>query len=143
MPRFNTGRVSIVPIAVKTKWFWYSAFCVVCWGGWALLQKLCSQEVPAATLQFLFTFGALPIALVLLAARRFKLENSWVGISCAIAMGVLGGVGNSALSAAYRSGGNTAVITVATAMYPMISVLLGVLVFPRRYCHHGKTRTLS
>jgi len=68
------------------------------------------------------------VALVLLTARRFKLEKSLVGISCAIVMGVLAGVGNSALSAAYRSGGNTAVVTVATAMYPMVSVLLGVLI---------------
>jgi transporter family protein len=118
----------MLPVALKAKWFWYSAFCVICWGVWALLQKLGSLEVPAATIQFLFTFGALPIALALLAVRRFKLEKSLVGIACAVLMGVLAGVGNAALSVAYRSGGNTAVITAATAMYPLISVVLGVLV---------------
>jgi len=121
-------RLALLPVALKAKWFWYSALCVLCWGAWALLQKMGSVEIPATTVQFLFTFGALPIALALLTARRFKLEKSLAGISCAIAMGVLAGVGNAALSAAYRSGGNTAVITTATAMYPMISVVLGVLV---------------
>jgi transporter family protein len=120
--------LALLPAAFKAKWFWYSVLCVICWGGWALLQKMGSVEVPAATVQFLFTFGALPIALALLAAKRFKMEKSLAGIACAVLMGVLAGVGNAALSAAYRSGGNTAVITAATAMYPMISVVLGVLV---------------
>jgi uncharacterized membrane protein len=35
-------------------------------------------------------------------------------------------VGNAALASAYRSGGNTSVITAATAMYPLITVLLAI-----------------
>jgi drug/metabolite transporter (DMT)-like permease len=115
-------------VALKAKWFCYSVLCVLCWGAWALLQKLGSLEVPGTTIQFLFTFGALPIAFTLLASRRFTLEKSPAGISCAVSIGVLAGIGNAALAAAYRSGGNTAVITSATAMYPMISVVLGVAI---------------
>lgn len=116
----------------KAKWFWYSILCVLCWGGWALFSKLGSTEIPASTMQFLFTFGAMPVALVLLVAKRFKLEKSPKGIFYAVANGVLSAIGGLALFAAYRSGGNTSVITTATALYPMITVVLAVLILRER-----------
>src|SRR5579883_1362149 len=84
------------------------------------------------TVQFLFTFGALPVAVVLLVGRKFKLEKSPKGILYGLGNGVLAGVGNAALAAAYRAGGNTSVITAATAMYPMITVLLAVTILRER-----------
>lgn len=114
--------------ALKARWLWYSLVCVLCWGAWALLQKMGSVELPATTVQFLFAFGSMPVAFVLLAARRFRLEPSARGISYGLMLGILAGVGNAALSAAYRSGESTSVITAATAMYPMLTVILAVLV---------------
>lgn len=121
-----------VASTLRAKWFWYSLLCVLSWGAWALLAKLGSNEIPAAAMQFLFTFGALPVAVALLIARRFKLEKSLKGIFYAVANGVLSGVGGLALFAAYRSGGNTSVITAATALYPMITVVLAVLILRER-----------
>lgn len=68
------------------------------------------------------------MAAVLFASRRFRLEKSPQGILYGLGNGVLAGVGNAALAGAYRSGGNTSVITAATAMYPMITVLLAVTI---------------
>ena len=120
------------PVTFKDKWFWYSTLCVLCWGGWALVSKLGSTEIPADTMQFLFTLGALPVGLMLLIARRFNLEKSLKGIFYGVANGVLAGIGGLALFAAYRTGGNTSVITAATALYPMITVVLAVLVLRER-----------
>ncbi len=120
------------PAVLKAKWFWYSLLCVLLWGGWALLSKLGSTEIPAATMQFLFTAGTLPIALGFLVAKRFKFEKSPKGIVYGTANGVLSGVGGLALFAAYRSGGNTSVITAATALYPMITVVLAVSILRER-----------
>jgi uncharacterized membrane protein len=120
------------PAVLRAKWFWYSVLCVVLWGGWALLSKLGSNEIPARTMQFLFTFGTLPIALVFLAAKRFRFERSAKGVFYGTANGVLSGIGGLALFAAYRSGGNTSVITAATALYPMITVVLAVLILRER-----------
>lgn len=117
---------------LKAKWFWYSILCIVCWGAWALLSKLGSTEIPADSMQFLFTFGALPVALALLVARRLKLENSPRGIFYAVANGVLSGIGGLAFFAAFRSGGNTSVITAATSLYPMITVTLAVTILRER-----------
>jgi transporter family protein len=117
---------------LKAKWFWYSILCVLCWGGWALASKLGSTEIPADTMQFLFTFGALPVALALSVARRFKFERSPKGIFYAVLNGVLSGIGGLALFAAYRTQGNTSVITAATALYPMITVILAVTILRER-----------
>jgi hypothetical protein len=51
---------------LKARWFWYSNLCVLCWGGWALLSRLGSREIPPQTMQFLFTIGTLPVGLALL-----------------------------------------------------------------------------
>ncbi len=117
---------------LKARWFWYSLLCIACWGGWALCSKLGSMEIPSMAMQFIFTLGTIPVALALLAGKRFRLEKSPRGISYSVANGILSGIGGLALFAAYRSGGNTSVITAATALYPMFTVVLAVLVLRER-----------
>ena len=119
--------------AVKAKWFWYSILCVLCWGGWALFSKLGSREIPPQTMQFLFTIGTLPVGIALLAARKFKMERSPRGITYAVLNGTLAGVGGLTLFAAYHTDSNTALITVVTALYPMITVVLAVLLLRERF----------
>ncbi len=63
-----------------------------------------------------------------LVARRFRLEKSAKGIFYSVLMGVLAGVGGLTLFAAYHTGGNTSLITVVTALYPMITVVLAMTV---------------
>jgi transporter family protein len=118
--------------ALKSRWFWYSILCVLCWGAWALLSKLGSREIPPETMQFLFTVGALPVGIALLMARRFELEKSVKGISYAVLNGILAGIGGLTLFAAYHTNGSTSVITAATALYPMITVVLAVLILRER-----------
>src|SRR5271157_1428989 len=117
---------------LKTRWLWYSILCVLCWGGWALLSKLGSREIPPETMQFLFTVGTLPVAVALLVARHGKLEKSVKGISYAVLNGILAGIGGLTLFAAYHTNGNTSLITVATSLYPMITVGLAVLILRER-----------
>jgi transporter family protein len=113
-------------------WFWYSVLAVLAWGAWAVLSKLASSEIPAESLQFLFTVGTVPVAVALLAARKFKVEPSGRGITFSVANGVVTAIGILALFAAFRSGGNTGVITVTTSLYPMITVVLALLFLRER-----------
>jgi uncharacterized membrane protein len=83
-------------------------------------------------MQFLFTVGALPVGLALLIGRRGKLEKSAKGISYAVVNGILSGIGGLTLFAAYHTNGNTSLITVATSLYPMITVVLAVLILRER-----------
>jgi len=117
---------------LKSRWLAYSLLCVLCWGAWALLAKLGSREISAEGSQFLFAWGAVPVALVLLAGRGWKLEKNVKGIAYSVANGILSGVGGWALFAAYRTGGNTSIITTVTGMYPLISVVLAVAILRER-----------
>jgi bacterial/archaeal transporter family protein len=118
----------MLPVVLKTKWFWYSVLSVFCMGGWTLLGKLGTTEISARTMQFLYPFGWIPVALACLWVRRFRIEKSTLGIVYSTAIGVLGGMGGLAFFAACRTGGNTSAIVAATAMYPLITVVLAVLV---------------
>jgi uncharacterized membrane protein len=118
--------------ALKASWFWYAVLCVLCWGGWALLSKLGSREIPPETMQFLFTIGALPVGVALLIARRGRMEKSVKGITFSVSNGILSAVGGLALFAAYHTNGNTSVITVSTSLYPMITVVLAILILRER-----------
>ena len=117
-----------IPVVFKAKWFWYSMLSVFFLGGWTLLSKLASAEINARTMEFLYPFGWVPVAVVCLWTRQFKFEKSPRGIVYATAIGVLGGIGGLAYFAAYRTGGSTSAIAAATAMYPLISVVLAVLI---------------
>lgn len=117
----------------RARWFWYSIVCVLCWGAWALLSKLGSTEIPPETMQFLFTIGTLPVCLGVLIQRRFKLEKSPHGITYAVSNGILAGIGGLALFAAYHTGSNTSLVTAATALYPMVTVLLALIILRERF----------
>lgn len=118
---------------LRARWFWYAIICVICWGGWALLSKLGSREIPPDTMQFLFTVGTLPVGLALLITRRGKLEKSGRGITYGVLNGVLSGVGGLTLFAAYHTNGNTTLITATSALYPMITVVLAILILREKF----------
>lgn len=117
----------------NARWFWYSLVCVLCWGGWALLSKLGSQEIPPNTMQFLFTVGTVPVGVALLLARRGKLENSPLGITYGVLNGVLSAIGGLALFSAYHTNGSTTLITATTALYPMITVALAITILREHF----------
>jgi bacterial/archaeal transporter family protein len=98
-----------------------------------MLSKLGSREIPPETMQFLFTLGTIPVGIALLIARGFRLEKSPKGITYGVLNGVLSGAGGLALFAAYHTGGNTSLITTATALYPMVTVVLAVLILRERF----------
>jgi transporter family protein len=83
-------------------------------------------------MQFLFTIGGVPIALGVLIARRFRLEKSPKGIFNGLLVGVLSGIGGTALFAAYGTGANTAVVTVVSGLYPVVTVVLAVIFLRER-----------
>ena len=124
--------MKVIPQGLKAKWFWYSLLCVLCWGAWVLCSKLGTNEIPASAMQFIFTFGFIPVAILVLVMKPVKFEKSAKGIAYSLGNGILAGIGGLTLFAAYRSGGNTSVITAATALYPLITVVLAVLVLRER-----------
>ena len=108
------------------KWFWYSILTVIGWAGWALFLKIGSVEIPSEPALFFQTLGTLPLAVALLAAGAVRGPQKRRGIVYSLLIGILTGVGILFLLAAYRLGGNTAVVSVTTALYPVVTIALAV-----------------
>jgi transporter family protein len=83
-------------------------------------------------MQYLFNWGGLPVGLAFLAFRRFRIEKSFAGISLGLIIGAIGGLGQLALFAAYHGSANTSVVTVISALYPLVTVLLAFIFLRER-----------
>jgi drug/metabolite transporter (DMT)-like permease len=123
--------MNISPV-LRARWFWCCVFCVACWVPWAILSKLGAEEIPAPTMQYLFTWGGVPVMIAVLIMQRFRIERSRKGIFYGLTVGILSAVGQLALFAAYSTGSNAAIITTATSLYPLVTVGLAVPLLKER-----------
>ena len=112
---------------LKQRWFLYSILTVVGWAGWALLLKIGSVEIPSEPSLFLQTLGMVPLAVILVIAGSASGPQNKKGIAYSLLNGIITGAGILCLLAAYRSGGNTSVVAVTTALYPLVTFALAVL----------------
>ncbi len=114
------------------RWFWYSLLTVVGWAAWALLLKLGSLEIPDQPALFLQTLGMLPLALLLLVAGTVRGPQDRKGVAYSLLNGSITGIGILFLLAAYRKGGNTGVVSVSTALYPLVTCALAFVLLRER-----------
>ena len=121
-----------MPKALRARWFWCCIFCLACYVPWIFFSKLGGNEIPPRTMQYLYDWGGVPIGLIFLAIRRFRIEKSFSGITFGLIVGVLSGLGQLALFAAYNGPANTSVVTVLTSLYPIVTVVLAVIFLRER-----------
>jgi bacterial/archaeal transporter family protein len=121
-----------LPKALKARWFWCCIFCLACYVPWIFFSKLGGNEIPPRTMQYLFNWGGLPVGLLFLVLRRFRIEKSALGITYGLVVGVLSGLGQLALFGAYHGSANTSVVTVLTSLYPIVTVVLAVIFLRER-----------
>jgi transporter family protein len=101
------------------------------WGTWAFLPKISTRTLDARSVLVFQNLGAFSMALVILASARFKLKFHPAGISWAILTGTLGVLGLLCyLQAVARQ--SIAIVVMVTALYPVVTVALSVLVLKDR-----------
>ncbi len=83
-------------------------------------------------MQYLYNWGGVPVGLLFLALRRFRMERSFKGIAHGLIVGVLSGLGQLFLFGAYRGSANTSVVTVITSLFPLVTVILAVIFLRER-----------
>ena len=114
-------------LAGMPAWLAYSLLTILLWGAWGAVFKAASSGMDANTNQIFFTVGLLPLMLVLFpAARRGAPGARRAGIAWAFVTGILGGAGNIAFFRALGSGGKVSVVAPATALFPIVTVILAV-----------------
>jgi bacterial/archaeal transporter family protein len=115
-------------LAGMPAWLAYSLLTILLWGAWGAVSKVASSGVDANTNQIYFTLGLLPLMFLLLpAVRRGSAgRQRHTGIAWAFATGILGGAGNIAFFHALGSGGSVSIVAPATALFPVVTVILAV-----------------
>jgi len=115
-------------LAGMPAWLAYSLLTILLWGAWGAVSKVASSGMDANTNQIYFTVGLLPLMLLLLPAARRGTAGPQrrAGIAWAFATGILGGAGNIAFFRALQSGGKVSIVAPATALFPIVTVILAV-----------------
>ena len=122
-----SNRASKIP-----QWFLWAVLAVVCWGLWAITSKLIGEALTAGQSQALSTLGLLPVLAVLAKSARGSRARGGKGWGAALAAGVTVCAGNVAYYHALKIGGKAATVVSVTALYPLVTVLLAILVLRER-----------
>ena len=123
----SSEQSSAATLAGLPRWLAFSLLTIVCWGAWGAVSKVASDGVDANTNQIFFTLGLLP--LIVYVARSPRLKGGakrTAGIGWAFLTGILGGTGNIAFFRALGAGGQASVVVPATALFPVVTVILAL-----------------
>jgi transporter family protein len=124
----DSVKASHAQIAGMPRWLAFSLLTILLWGAWGAVSKVASDGVDAKTNQIFFTIGLLPLIAIVWRSPRLQGggEQRRSGIGWAFLTGILGGTGNIAFFRALVVGGKASIVVPATALFPLVTVLLAV-----------------
>ena len=109
-------------------WLLWTLLALASWGVWALLSKLIGDALSPAQSQALSTIGLVPVIAGLALSRKLGAGGHRTrGVVFAFAAGVLTCIGNIAYYGVLNSGAKAATVVPLTAMYPLVTMLLAVM----------------
>lgn len=101
---------------------------MISWGVWAIMSRLIGTALSGSHSQALSTLGAAPIMVaMLLRQRKAGPGNRRHGVLCALLAGTVSCMGNVIYYHALGRGGKAALMVPLTALYPLTTVLLAML----------------
>jgi transporter family protein len=98
---------------------------------WGVLAKVAAAGMTPGDEQILFTAGMVPVAVAALWRLRGRLETDRAGASYGVLNGVCAGLGLLAYYAAMGRG-KASLVSAVTALFPLVTVVLAVLVLRER-----------
>ncbi len=115
------------------RWLVFSLLAVGLWGVWGVINAPAGQALEPLPLQVFSTLGLAAVAFPLLASRRAREGKEFGrGFAFAFATGLCGSLGNVALSASLRMGGEVAIVLPLTSVYPLVTVILARVILKER-----------
>lgn len=114
-------------------WLRWTFVALLSWGVWAIMAKLIGDALSGAHNQALSTLGILPIMFALgLAKKPAAPGPRRRGLGFALAAGAISCLGNVVYYDALSRGGKAAMIVPLTALYPLTTILLALLLLKER-----------
>jgi uncharacterized membrane protein len=114
-------------------WLIWTFVALLSWGIWAVLSKVLGDVLTAEQSQVLSTLGMLPILMPLALSKRTSLRGvSRKGLIFALIGGVVSCLGNIFYYSALARGETVATVVSLTALYPLVTILLAVLILRER-----------
>ena len=115
------------------RWLRWSVLALLSWGVWAIMAKLIGDALSGAHNQALSTLGILPVMLAMGVTRKFSSTgNRRRGIGFALASGAVSCLGNVFYYDILSRGGKATTIVPLTALYPLVTILLAILLLKER-----------
>ena len=115
------------------RWLRWTFVALISWGVWAITAKLIGEALSGAHSQALSTLGILPIMLAIgFSKRTAPPGNRQRGILYALAGGAISCLGNVVYYDALSRGGKAAMIVPLTALYPLPTILLALMLLKER-----------
>src|SRR5678816_1339655 len=115
------------------RWLTWTFIALLSWGIWAVLCKLLGNALSAEQSQALSTLGMLPILVPLLLSKNVSLRDSpRKDLFLALMGGMVTCLGNVAYYAALGRGQKVATVVSLTALYPLVTILLAVILLRER-----------
>src|SRR5262249_36432723 len=115
------------------RWFLWTVAAMLSWGVWAVLAKAIGDSLTGAQSQILSSFGFLPVILALcVSTKRLVRTGRRRGLFYALAAGAVSGLGNLPYYDLFRRGGRAAAVVPLTALAPLVTVVLAVIVLRER-----------
>jgi transporter family protein len=114
-------------------WLRWSILALLSWGIWAIMAKLIGEALSGAHNQALSTLGILPIMMAIGLSKRFSPPGGrGRGVFYAVAGGAVSCLGNVVYYDALSRGSKAALIVPLTALYPLTTILLALLLLKER-----------
>ena len=110
----------------RVGWLHFSLTALLLWGVWGFLSKVAEQNLPPEAVYLIAITGHIPVVGFLLAQRSLAVPWQPAGIAAAAGAGIAMGFG---LLFFFRAlaGAEAAVVVPLTALYPLVTVILGWL----------------
>src|SRR5882724_897830 len=117
----------------RHSWLIYTFLTLLLWGGWGLVSKPVSDKLSAWQVQTISALGLLPVIGVLAFSKKLRGgARPQHGFWLAFGSGVVGSLGNIAYYRSLGAGGKAAEVTPLTALYPIVTIALAMIILRER-----------
>jgi|GEM_PF-3573955 len=109
-------------------WLCFAILSMAFYGVWGALGAKSAQYLDPRAVMFFSSIGILITGIACLIALHFKMQLNSAGVSFSVATGIVNGLGTLFFIAALRFGPLVPSVMI-TALYPMVTILISVLLF--------------